>query len=198
MSGQSRLPRLSFDESRARGLVPSVDGTPTSGGMAYHCGDDTVVVDLENLFGLPGQVDVDDPRIIDAVAGCLLHELGHRHHRGAELVVHWGWALAAAVGIGGWVLSWFVDGSSIELIAGGVALVLFLVWCAVFVPWRRWQERRADHFMADVGGAEISDAFLAVIAHGYSGRPDKLGIYDEPDHRRRRVEQRLARRQSSP
>lgn len=193
-SGQPRAPRLSFDGAKVRGHVPSARGHETSGMMAYRWREDTVVADLEALFGSPGITSLEDAGVIAATDGCLLHELGHRRDRWAEAAVRSGWVLAVAVLGVGWVVGQLVGREGIAMISGAVALGLFLVWCAVSVPGRRRQERRADAYMADVGGPEICEAFLSVVTRTFSRDADTLRIYDDPQVRRRRIERRVDRR----
>lgn len=192
-SGQSDRPGLSFEEKKTRmGVLP--DGEQVSGVMVYHPVEDLVAVDLKRLFEAPGTRDLANAWLVAMVDGFLLHELGHRRDRVAVGVVGYGWAASGAVTVVGCLAKLFVDGPGVWAVTGTVAIPLFLLWCVLFILGRRRLERRADDHMADMGGAEVSNAMLDGVENVYLPGMDRFSLYDTPEVRRQRVKRRLAQR----
>lgn len=194
-SGQSGRPHLSFNAAKIRDAKTSERvGHPVSKVLAYDSFTDTVTVDLPMLLGAPSVCNLSDPELVAMVDGFLLHELGHRRDRFTEFVVHYGGIGAALVWIPCWALSEVLDQMMVNVIGVVAACALAGVWKLASVPVGRRQERRADEYMADVGGATVSAAMLAGVARGHVPGGDPWKVYDDPAVRRTRVERRLAQR----
>lgn len=194
-SGQSGRPHLSFNATKIRDARASEKaGHPVSKVLAYDSFTDTITVDLAMVFGAPGMCGLSDAEFVAMVDGFLLHELGHRDDRFTEFVVHYGGICAALVWIPSWAASEVLDQMMVNVIGVAAACALAGVWKLASVPVGRRQERRADEYMADVGGARVSFAMLAGVARAHIPGVDPWKVYDDPAVRRQRVERRLAQR----
>ena len=194
-SGQSGRPHLSFNATKIRNAKASERaGHPVSKVLAYDSFTDTITVDLPMVFVAPGMCVLSDANLVAMVDGFLLHELGHWRDRFTEFVVHYGGICAALVWIPCWALSEVLDQMMVNVIGVVAACALAGVWKLASLPVGRRQERRADEYMADVGGATVSAAMLAGVARGHVPGGDPWKVYDDPAVRRARVERRLAQR----
>ena len=93
-----------------------------------------------------------------------------------------------------WTLSEVLDQMMVNVIGVVAACALAGVGKLASVPVGRRQERRADGYMADLGGATVSAAMLAGVARGHVPGGDPWKMHDDPAVRRARVEQRLGQR----